>query len=159
MNMFIACTAGTAFTITGSAVAMKPAANFVLASRAPAAVPAINPPWEELRTDLLRWEKSPADWDGDHGIAPPAPSLAAAKTVIGKLKAAHIVPPDASVSGDGEIAYTWSRATAFASISFLADGHLVAYSRVAGHDTIEIDQPYQDDLDLMAMFESLRDIA
>lgn len=103
--------------------------------------------WGRLRSDLQRWQTLPDDWDGDGGIAPSSATLADGRAFLDALEAGNAPPPSLGVAGDGEIEFKWTKEDGFASVSFLSDGHLVAYVRPPqGSGSIEIDEPASETL-------------
>lgn len=156
----LACTT-TGFTVSvpeAAATTVKPVVMIGAGCNRPFYVAAATG-WAELNADLTRWAALPHDWDGMEGTPPAQGSIDAAGALLAKLQAAHVPHPEATVAGDGEISYTWSYGSSFASVSFLSDGHIVAYSRVPGHETVEIDEIASDEVDLSGLIESLRDLA
>ena len=85
--------------------------------------------WNELKAKVQSWQSLPVDWDGDGGIPPSVATVNQSRVLLSTLQQSDAPLPKLGVAGDGEIELKWEKGDGFASISFLDDGHLVAYVR------------------------------
>ncbi|MDQ2804127.1 MAG: hypothetical protein M3Y41_16165 [Pseudomonadota bacterium] len=117
--------------------------------------------WASLRENVRRWERLPADWDGEDGIAPPRVTADAAINFLGRASAAGVPPPTRPrVSGDGEIDFRWKRGDGFASAAFLPQGQIVAFCRAPDADqAVEFEAEYSSCCDLAGFFAGLMKFA
>jgi hypothetical protein len=100
--------------------------------------------WARLQERVAHWATLPEDWDGMEGTAPSASVLAAAGEFIDKLQVHGICLPEAEVAGDGEVTLSWAKGDNIATVSFLADGHIVAFASREGARPLKVDRPYSD---------------
>lgn len=102
--------------------------------------------WSALRAKLVRWKNLPSDWDGDESLAPTAETIDNCDVLLMALQDRKAPVPVATVAGDGEVTYEWELGQSYASASFTADGHIIAYVRQLGHaDVLRIDEPFGKD--------------
>lgn len=100
--------------------------------------------WGRLQEEVAGWANLPADWDGMDGVAPSAAVLASAETFIDSLQVAGIRLPNPTVAGDGEVSLHWTDGDDIGTVSFLSDGHLVAYVKCGATEPLRIDKPCAD---------------
>jgi hypothetical protein len=117
-------------------------------------------PWNAIRFRLKDWRALPDDWDGEGAVPFAVATIDAATHFIAKLQEAGIRAPKYQIAGDGEIEFSWVGPGGYASASFLADSHIVAYSRPPGSSVaIEVDEPYHANGDYSELLKSLRSFA
>jgi hypothetical protein len=110
-----------------------------------------------LQSKIDLWADLDEDWDGAGGVAPPHQVVSNATTFLNEAERAGVKLPQVYVAGDGEVGFRWTRDAAFASVSFLPDGNIVAFARSAGSDSLRMDEPAMM-ADLKPLFARLRAI-
>lgn len=134
--------AAAAMTITGPsfALAQPSSRTIVVSDRNDVARVA---GWAALAEKVKSWSLLSHDWDGQDGLAISriVASEALAFIADGQQRGAPV--PSAYIGGDGEVGLTWRTAQGRATVSFLADGSLVAsLRRYAGFAPLTIDKPF-----------------
>lgn len=86
-------------------------------------------PWVVLADKLHSWSVLEADWDSEGAVPPARDAIATARKFLNDLEWCGAPIPRATIAGDGEIAFEWSKNQSFASVSFTTDGHVIAYLR------------------------------
>ena len=83
--------------------------------------------WEHIQGRLKDFAKLPHDWDGEGSDAPPAVVIGNAQSFVADAMVDDVPVPELYIDGGGEVGFRWRRFDWFASVSFLDDGHGVAY--------------------------------
>lgn len=83
--------------------------------------------WSNIKAKLKKWRDLPDDWDHEGGVAPSTGMVEAAEAALMELALYAAPLPVATIAGDGEIAFEWTKGTGFASLSFTDDGHVIAF--------------------------------
>jgi hypothetical protein len=114
--------------------------------------------WARLQEKIAAWADLSADWDGEQGVVPSAAVLASASRFVDTLQVEGIREPAADLAGDGEISFHWRTGDDLGTVSFLSDGHLVAYIRRGDEEPFRVDRPCSD-VAMRELFDRLVRIA
>ena len=83
--------------------------------------------WEHIQGRLKDFAKLPYDWDGEGGNAPPAIFIDNAQSFVVDAMTNDVPVPELYIDAGGEVGFRWRKFNWYASVSFLDDGHGVAY--------------------------------
>lgn len=97
-----------------------------------------------LQAKIEGWGRLPADWDGRDGQALGEGVIKNAISMLALLRADGVPCPTTYVAGDGETGLRWQTTRGFASVSFLADMHIVALVEAPDLAALRIDEPFSD---------------
>lgn len=116
--------------------------------------------WMDLSNTIENWLHLSADWDGDDGCAPSRVAVNSAVSFLNRALRARLPLPEATVDGDGEIAFRWKGQESSASACFLSDGAIVAYVSHPGvRPLYKLDERYNEQLELSKFFENVRSLS
>lgn len=97
--------------------------------------------WSALRMKVDEWGGLPADWDGMGGAPASQSVCSSAQMMIDNLQLAGMALPQADFAGDGEITFRWVSGADVATVSYLADGHVVGIVRAGDRAPYKFDEP------------------
>jgi len=111
--------------------------------------------WSKLQNRVESWTELDHDWDGDDGIPL---SRTTADSAIAFLQSASLTThpvPTPYIAGDGEVGFRWTAPGNFTSVSFLDDGHIVAYVRVGEAVKFTMDREVGNSFNYSQLLNSL----
>jgi len=113
-------------------------------------------PWERISRDFSSWQNLSPDWDAEQGIPPRQEVLDAGRQALRDIKVGGAPVPEHYIAGDGEIGFRWRGDDRFASLSFIDDGHVLAYMHLGDAVRFDMDEPWSSDLNLTPFIKDLR---
>ena len=118
--------------------------------------------WERVQGRLKDFAKLPHDWDGEGSDAPPAVVITNAQSFAAQAMAVDVPVPELYIDGGGEVGFRWRKFDWFASVSFLDDGHGVAYlesARTPEPVRVDASWPWQEAPNRKRVLEGLKAFA
>ena len=118
--------------------------------------------WEHIQGRLKDFAKLPHDWDGEGSNAPPPTVISNAQFFVAAAMVNDVPVPELYIDGGGEVGFRWRKFDWFASVSFLDDGHGVAYlETLHTSEPVRVDAvwPWQEAPNRKRVFDGLKAFA